>query len=631
MPVVVTPIPVVLGGRTLTPLARYAREGFAADYALGGYPWLDAIRDDDPLSRVTTPYQRERVDQSSSAGESSLSNWWLRSATDWSKGAGITFYDADEADLSRYADSFNIDVWTEGQISLLKATTQTSPFITSIKQLESAQDGLWVLTTSGTVGFKDTGEVFLGNPGTTTGVQQITSDGRYCYAAKSDGIYKLDSADNTVTKIHSAPSGGWTVQSMGYVKDRLIVGAMLTTGQEMHLFELARKPATIPYAVTTATDSRWSYELPSLSFAGVTETTGAVMFGTNLGTKSKVWSMTIATTTDGNVTVLEPVTIAEFPTGENVRVLRSYLGTYVGIGTSRGIRVGIETQNGVGFTYGPLVVKDDVKDLVFSGDYMYATRNTVKGTAKGLWRVALGTPVDDTYAYAPDLSSSSSTVWAVATDGVNGRLAIGASDSLWLESATTYSVSGELTSGLIRFGTTEKKQAVSVLSRLSGDVSGGVVFRLTAADGSFRDYSNFTTGETTDWSVSSQLLPSSSFEAKITLNRGTTTSTPVLEEWQVRGLPAPQKSRTITIPLMCYPRENDDLGNVNVTDAFDRLQVLELLEAYGGAVLFQDFATGEERIVVVRAVEYKQTGPASFKDGFGGIVTVQLQTVDTEV
>ncbi len=34
---------------------------------------------------------------------------------------------------------------------------------------------------------------------------------------------------------------------------------------------------------------------------------------------------------------------------------------------------------------------------------------------------------------------------------------------------------------------------------------------------------------------------------------------------------------------------------------------------------------------MVRAVQFEQTSPPSFTNGFGGIVTIQLQTVDVEL
>jgi len=105
----------------------------------------------------------------------------------------------------------------------------------------------------------------------------------------------------------------------------------------------------------------------------------------------------------------------------------------------------------------------------------------------------------------------------------------------------------------------------------------------------------------------------------------------VVEEWQLRALPAPVRSRTITLPVLLYEEERDSNGVVRTSDPWSRLRALERLEQSGGACLFQDFSTGEERICVVRAVQYEQSSPPTFVNGFGGLLTIQLQTVDVEV
>jgi hypothetical protein len=82
--------------------------------------------------------------------------------------------------------------------------------------------------------------------------------------------------------------------------------------------------------------------------------------------------------------------------------------------------------------------------------------------------------------------------------------------------------------------------------------------------------------------------------------------------------------------MLCYEEERDSNGVVNRSEPWDRVHYLERIEQYGGAVLFQDFSSGEERICVIRAIQFEQAAPPSFASGFGGIVTVQLQTIDTE-
>ena len=90
------------------------------------------------------------------------------------------------------------------------------------------------------------------------------------------------------------------------------------------------------------------------------------------------------------------------------------------------------------------------------------------------------------------------------------------------------------------------------------------------------------------------------------------------------------RSRTITVPLLCYEEERDPNGNTRISNPWERIQYLESIEQNGGAVLYQDFTSGEERICVIRALQFEQTAPPTFASGFGGIVTLQLQTIDTE-
>jgi hypothetical protein len=132
--------------------------------------------------------------------------------------------------------------------------------------------------------------------------------------------------------------------------------------------------------------------------------------------------------------------------------------------------------------------------------------------------------------------------------------------------------------------------------------------------------------------LSAALSPADHFEITVTLNRSTSSATvgPILEEWQCRALPAPLRSRTITVPLLCYEEERDSNGVTRVSSPAERVKYLERIEQNGGAVLFQDFSWEEERVCTIRAIQFEQNSPPSFASGFGGIVTVQLQTIDTE-
>jgi len=99
----------------------------AYDTALGGMPFIYAISDTKPYVRQTAPYRKEQFDNQTEPGEQSLTGWWLRSQSSFHEGAGITFYDPGlipGEGTSRFADSKGVDVWTEGQVTLLKDSTQ---------------------------------------------------------------------------------------------------------------------------------------------------------------------------------------------------------------------------------------------------------------------------------------------------------------------------------------------------------------------------------------------------------------------------------------------------------------------------------------------------------------------------
>ena len=137
----------------------------------------------------------------------------------------------------------------------------------------------------------------------------------------------------------------------------------------------------------------------------------------------------------------------------------------------------------------------------------------------------------------------------------------------------------------------------------------------------------------TEVGLSGSLQPADQFELTINLSRPTgdlVSQGPVVEEWQIRALPAPLRSRTITLPLLCYEEERDSNGVVKISEPWERITYLERIEQNGGAVLLQDFSSGEERVCVIRAIQFEQTSPPTFASGFGGIVTVQLQTIDSE-
>lgn len=628
---IVGDLPIILSQAIPLALVKYKREDFAASYAIGNTPWLAAASDQDRISRITTTYQKERIDQGSSAGENSLSNWWLRSATAWHHGAGERYYDADSSDLYRYYESYNIDVFSNvGSLKLLPVTTQLSTVGITAKP---------ATTDNGTF-YIQGNDVYYYNVGTNTVTSTslatsvvahvVCSDGHNALVGASDGVYQVTTA-MAVTKLWNKPNTvtNFTVQAIGFVKDRIVVGVKEDTTQCV-VYELSRFPNTTPVTIGN-TEERYTFKDSELVWNSVGELNSAIIVGYTLGAVSRVLSFAIDTASP-LAAIKDPIVIAELPRGETLNQIRTYLNEFVVMATTKGVRIGNQSTDGESFTYGPLNLSGNVQDIAFTEKFIYCTRDVSVNTKKGLWKIDLGQEIDNGYAYATDIETDTSTVTGVAFMGTTSRKFITTANGVFLEHATELSSVGTIKSGWIRWGTSERKQPVSLAIR-SNSTGGAIGFSVYDQEGNATSIDAIPLSGTTEFQLSAGLQPSDHFEIELTLSRSTTDVTvgPTVEEWQCRALPAPLRSRTITVPLLCYEEERDSNGVTRVSNPWERINYLERIEQNGGAVLFQDFSSGEERVCTIRAVQFEQKSPPSFASGFGGIVTVQLQTIDTEI
>jgi hypothetical protein len=112
----------------------YDLNGNAFDMAVGGLPFIMAVTDNTPYRRQTAEFRSQRVDQMRDPGEHTLggSGYWTRSQSSWHYGEGVLFAEPLEGnDLEvrfRYRDSYGVNVWTPGEISLLRKTTRVQAF-----------------------------------------------------------------------------------------------------------------------------------------------------------------------------------------------------------------------------------------------------------------------------------------------------------------------------------------------------------------------------------------------------------------------------------------------------------------------------------------------------------------------
>lgn len=99
------------------------------DVAIGGEPFFLAPTDQNPYQRETAPYRKDQFDNGKEPGEQSLTGWWIRSQSSFHVGDGIKFYDPSTGETSpyRFTDSQGVNVWSKGQVTLLKDVDNVHP------------------------------------------------------------------------------------------------------------------------------------------------------------------------------------------------------------------------------------------------------------------------------------------------------------------------------------------------------------------------------------------------------------------------------------------------------------------------------------------------------------------------
>jgi len=606
------------------------------DIAIGGQPFLLASSDKYPYQRQTATYRKQQFDNTKEVGEQSFEGWWLRSQSSFHLGSGINYLDPylSENVQYRFNDSAGVDVWTPGQVTMLPATTnvfalsddiQMFGAIDSLDQdcvFVSDNDVLTRIPASGT------GATTIPYGGSGSDITSLTQDGVYYYAANATGIYRGALTGTGATGSIYYQTGDNTV--MGFVKQRLVA---------------AIGPSV--YEITTATgatgplvaDKRYTHPDADWNWTAIVEGPQAVYASGYRGNNSSIFKFTLSTT--GVLpTLTQAVTAADFPDDEHVTALGVYLGTYMLIGTNKGIRVGVLDANG-DISYGPLTYEktntSHTLSFAFKDRFAYATVTNAIDGKSGLIRIDLSQEVEQgRYAYAKDLSSGTTgNCRAVAFIGDTGRAAFAVAGSgVYFEHATNKITTGFLDTGFIRYATIEKKYFKLIKPRIATPMAGSIVVSTKTIDGTINSIITIdaaTPAINTDLTTNIS-TPQEELAFKFTFNRDTTDTTkgPELDGYQVKSLPAVNRARQLTIPLLNFDFESDRFAVLTGYEgrAWERLQTLETLEAAGDTVVIQDFTTGEQITGVIEQLSFERTSPPDRRySGFGGIVYVSIRTV----
>jgi len=635
----------------------------AYDIAISGLPFIYAISDARPYIRQTAPFKKDQFDNQNEPGEQSLTGWWIRSQSSFHGGDGINFFDPtpnDEFGHYRFADSKGVNVWTKGQVTLLKNCTSTHVVTGAIASNGVVQQHLRSIkwnTTKGVLLLDEYDVDKIAANGTVTHFVDYNAGGAGVYP-----VYAICDDGNKAYWVTNATAGGTTKLT---VYGKPLTGSSASTADEFKVFDNSQiiTNAVIEYvkqrlvicadnkvyecATAASSTPTLLYTHPSSThtYTSITASGSAIYVAGYNGIQSVIEKFTLSTT--GTMpTLTSSIVSAEMPTGEVIHKIFYYLG-YMMIGTNKGVRAAVVNDQDGSINYGPLIFESTqpVYDFAARDKFVWCAAS-VAGEP-GLIRIDLSTEIETLrFAYANDVYADGVTGYKTTACAFIGnddpavvdRITFctannGTSDgTVYIEDAATLRASGYITTGNIRYSTLEPKNFKRLLGR--GDFTyGSMTLETVDRDGTEYDHISYDSTIDPIEVTTSQPAEAQEYVAyKFILYRDGTTSSlgPTFKGYQVKATIATPRQRLIKFPVFCFDIESDKYNVLKGYEgkAFERIQELEEAEQSGDIVTWQDLTTGESRQVQIEQVSFtRMTPPDRRFDGFGGVIDIIVRTV----
>lgn len=610
--------------------------------------------------RTTVPTLREQRDTSSEPGEQSVdSQFWLRSQTDWSYGAGQTYFDINESNRGRFSSSSGVDVWTKGQISLLpmcesknNAKTYTNVIAKVFRRTSNDTDYMYVANgnvleystnfsaADGSVTW--TTVTALASPQTIT---DIASDGNRIYIAYGSSRVTAE----TDIGVTDQPA---TLGSLNPDYLRIVGGRLFgIDGGNIAEYDYGAAKVSSSLDSTLLGGGLW-----------VTVCAGPVGFyaASNTAGTGAISFISIGAT-DGLLE--EPQQVAELPRGEEINDMISY-GGILALATSKGLRIAAIDAGSGSVTYGPVI--DDVGEVfslvaderfvwfgggsgkTYRADLSRFTESLVPAWAEDLVSVkdatsggADASPSNVTHV----ARSGGGTYFVDSANGVQGPMSTGqlvatgtmtVGDVKWnsqfdkiLRTIEIRSAPSSIVAALQTWGDADVEWADADEFWVGQTATVGGSVTATVTNDENYSVTTGTLANKTPTNVAA-LVPelSEAFKIQLNLTRDSTvTAGPQLESWKIQAFPAPTRVDEIIVPIILKTRvaTSRGRGTAAAYDTKAEYDALRTAMTEKKVITYQEGSRSDTAVIDQIAMSAEKLSDDG--DWWEGVCTLRLLTV----
>jgi hypothetical protein len=528
--------------------------------------------------------------------------WW-RYRYNWWSGAGQSNMDlGEDRNVSRFDSSVGINVWDEGELSLLRSTSFSDGALTGSVSLLCPTDSFLYASDGVSLKRTSTFSSWTTITGISGTIRDIATDGVTVYVATSVALYTVGSGTSATSVVASAHSRVW------FAAGRLFVSVNNVLKE---------------YSNTWTTPFSETHFQSSFVYTTVFAVGSKIYAGGYAGSRSEIFGFSIGSTG----AFVKGAEVVSLSINELIQHVTSHAGVVI-FCTNKGIRMATVAADG-SLTYGPLIdTPGSVTSAQAEGQYVWFNWRSIDANKSGAGRLDLSnTPRPMQPAFATDVyADTAGTCTTVAR--FNSRTVLGIPTiGVYVESTTGYVTSGYINSGHIYYGTVERK-SVTDLSAVFQPLAANQSVTVKIYDDQELLLNSAGSGVVNNTRIIVQLDGEQGdyFKVRVEL-AGPGTSTPTFERWRLRAFPIAPPVEQYVIPILLYSKTivNDSQGQMFSLDTDAELLFLKQIWETKRPVSYVEGTTS--RRVRLEAYEYSPDDWSDNQTGFEGTMVVRLVTL----